>query len=283
MKTFVGEAQLGLQKLLYGLPTNSDIEKVTRMVRDAIRAQHFYVPDNGDLVGHLDHKYSMKGFPVRLPFSTITASVVLAGGGNTVKMVVIAKESVATLNNEIPRSPVIECRSALSTNGGCWVANPVIALIDTNACTRGEETACELRPFLSDADSLPASMLDPLTTHALAAASVLFNLLAALSCENVSFTSAGVSNPSQAAKSLAKNREPKYATRLLKIATPVEKLKIIGGEPSIKSPDCTRTGPKQHLRRGHIRTLPSGRRVWVNECLVGDESNGRLDKKYLVI
>jgi len=282
MKTFIGEAQLGLQRLLEGRLANGDAEKVSRMIQDATRAQHFYLPDNGNLVGDLDHKYSMKGLPVRLPFRTITASVALVAEHNNIKMVVVAKESVATLNNGKPLSNVIECRSAISVNRSTWIPNPIVGLIDMDACFRGDENACELRPFLADIGSEIEDMIDDVAGHALAAASVIFNLLAALSCENVSFSSEGFSNPEKAIKRLAKNKEPVYATKVLKIETPVKK--VIGLETVKNVSDSTghRLGPKQHLRRGHIRTLPSGRRIWVNECLVGDEVNGVVDKRYLV-
>lgn len=40
--------------------------------------------------------------------------------------------------------------------------------------------------------------------------------------------------------------------------------------------------PRFHVRRGHIRRLPDGRRTWVKQCSVGDVSNGRIDKDYRV-
>lgn len=40
--------------------------------------------------------------------------------------------------------------------------------------------------------------------------------------------------------------------------------------------------PRQHLRRGHIRRLPTGKNVWVQSCVVGDPSNGFLDTTYVI-
>ena len=34
------------------------------------------------------------------------------------------------------------------------------------------------------------------------------------------------------------------------------------------------SSPRLHLRRGHIRALADGRRVWVTQCLVGDKTKG---------
>ena len=38
--------------------------------------------------------------------------------------------------------------------------------------------------------------------------------------------------------------------------------------------------PRQHLRRGHIRHLPTGRTTWVRSCVVGSHSTGRVVKDY---
>jgi len=44
----------------------------------------------------------------------------------------------------------------------------------------------------------------------------------------------------------------------------------------------THASPRLHLRRGHIRRLPSGNRIWIQSCLVGDESQGVIKKDYAV-
>jgi hypothetical protein len=42
----------------------------------------------------------------------------------------------------------------------------------------------------------------------------------------------------------------------------------------------THASPRVHLRRGHIRKLPSGKEVWVQHCTVGDKSKGIVHKDY---
>ena len=58
----------------------------------------------------------------------------------------------------------------------------------------------------------------------------------------------------------------------------------VTGETAAK--DVTGKGshasPRLHLRRGHIRRLPDGRRVWVTSCLVGDKSKGFAAHDYKV-
>lgn len=42
----------------------------------------------------------------------------------------------------------------------------------------------------------------------------------------------------------------------------------------------THASPRWHIRRGHWRTLANGRRVFVRECEVGDQSRGAVMKDY---
>jgi len=43
-----------------------------------------------------------------------------------------------------------------------------------------------------------------------------------------------------------------------------------------------RTSPRLHLRRGHIRRLDDGRRIWVRSAVVGEKKNGFVHKDYSV-
>jgi hypothetical protein len=51
--------------------------------------------------------------------------------------------------------------------------------------------------------------------------------------------------------------------------------------PSI--PHGTHASPRLHWRRGHWRTMKkSGKKVWIDPMLVGDEENGKIIKDYAV-
>ena len=48
-------------------------------------------------------------------------------------------------------------------------------------------------------------------------------------------------------------------------------------------PQGTHASPRQHWRRGHWRTAPkSGKKVWIEPMLVGDEANGKVIKDYAI-
>lgn len=106
----------------------------------------------------------------------------------------------------------------------------------------------------------------------------IMELLEALSCSNVSHEpiprKKGLSGIS--AKNMAL---PMYENRRLVINANRKDSNrkdngviVIGGHAS----------PREHLRRGHIRNLQDGRKIWVNSCVVGAAANGRIDKTYVI-
>lgn len=55
-----------------------------------------------------------------------------------------------------------------------------------------------------------------------------------------------------------------------------------GSADIVRSNARTHTTPRLHVRRGHIRRLPSGKLTWVRQCTVGDLSLGKVEKTYRV-
>ena len=52
---------------------------------------------------------------------------------------------------------------------------------------------------------------------------------------------------------------------------------------AIGAPVVDRNGPREHLRRGHVRRLPDGRKTWVQACVVGSRALGVVRKSAYVI
>lgn len=75
-------------------------------------------------------------------------------------------------------------------------------------------------------------------------------------------------------KKLKKRKAPLIEFRLIKIEPTKPQL------PSL--PQGTHASPRQHWRRGHWRNCKSGKRVFVNPALIGDEKNGKIIKDYIV-
>lgn len=59
-------------------------------------------------------------------------------------------------------------------------------------------------------------------------------------------------------------------------------LTIDGAGTTTPTNGGTHASPRQHLRRGHIRRLSDERRVWVQQCMVGDPRKGLIVKDYQV-
>lgn len=103
----------------------------------------------------------------------------------------------------------------------------------------------------------------------------LLELCEALACSNVTTEILHPENARINAKRVRKGKLPLYETRTLTIEVPHFNRR---GQYEIGD----RRGPRQHLRRGHIRRLDDTRRIWINSCVVGSAKNGRIDKSYQV-
>lgn len=106
----------------------------------------------------------------------------------------------------------------------------------------------------------------------------VFALLGALSCTNVRAETYHPAPPARVNEKRAREgKPPLFETKTLTIhvnpRTPTAHLNSGGGHAS----------PRQHLRRGHIRRLPSGQNTWVQPCVVGDASKGFVSKTYRVV
>lgn len=81
--------------------------------------------------------------------------------------------------------------------------------------------------------------------------------------------------------------EPKKAGKAIKTALPFDAYHVLTIDVPAKSGCGAATGghrsPREHLRRGHIRRLPDGRRVWVNATVVAaGGTGGVMSKDYAV-
>lgn len=93
------------------------------------------------------------------------------------------------------------------------------------------------------------------------------------SCTNV----VAVDNPAPKfinQKRIAKGKPPVFSYKTLHITGErPERTESIGGKHA---------SPRLHLRRGHIRRLANGNRIWVRSCLVGDKSKGFIKHDYII-
>jgi hypothetical protein len=77
-------------------------------------------------------------------------------------------------------------------------------------------------------------------------------------------------------KRVSKGKKPLIEFRMITIDVKKK-------DTEVTMPHGTHASPRQHWRRGHWRTAPkSGKKVWIDPMLVGDEQNGKIIKDYAV-
>jgi hypothetical protein len=106
--------------------------------------------------------------------------------------------------------------------------------------------------------------------------SALLELCEALSCSNVHHQVMESINPAINQRRIRDGKVPMYETRTLWIDVPG------GSKDSGDWQGGTHRSPRQHLRRGHIRNLQSGKKVWVNAAVVGAKESGFIRKDYAI-
>ena len=104
--------------------------------------------------------------------------------------------------------------------------------------------------------------------------SALLELCEALSCSNVHHEIIESVNHAVNQRRVKDGKVPMYETRTLWIDVP-------GADKGLSEwQGGTHRSPRQHLRRGHIRNLQSGKKVWVNATIVGAKESGFIHKTY---
>lgn len=105
----------------------------------------------------------------------------------------------------------------------------------------------------------------------MAAGRAVLELIEALSCNNVAAEVVERIDPAVNARRRRQGKLPLYEVRRLVVKVG-EQVHAIG------APMGGRNGPREHLRRGHVRRLPDGRKTWVVCCVVGSRALGAVKK-----
>ena len=105
-------------------------------------------------------------------------------------------------------------------------------------------------------------------------AGFLFQFLSILNCNNIITKKNNVSEKINQ-KRITKNKHPFFSYYTLHV-----KPKLRYGKNNGKKND--RNSPRIHLRRGHIRRLPTSKTTWVQACIVGNQKNGIIMKDYVI-
>ncbi|HEX7324317.1 MAG TPA: hypothetical protein VF292_03045 [Rhodanobacteraceae bacterium] len=291
---------------------------VRQLVETLSHAQHFSLPNQGTLLD--DGLLSLVDRDMHLPFPSVAISYPDIGartrdthGGMLVypkRHLIVATESTfgaveKTMPGPLPPTldPAARCITVCGINGmdnGMWMPDPYGFAI---ACTGGVMARSEPRtsgtgvgdplgrPTMASgvryngasfpscpgllahaATTTPGVLLDAARVDAAVETGIVLGLIEALSCSNVHVATTHP-DPKVNAKRLRKGKHPLLATSVLMLDVPTTHH---DGAPGTGH----HASPRQHLRRGHIRHLTDGRRIWINACVVGAARDGMQAKDY---
>lgn len=252
-----------------------DLEALDWLSDHLISSHKFSLPDYGNILGvGLPQSIMEAGLNARLPYPSIAIEYECPLRGPLGHDRVDApKRIVLGVEQEMPGLGFGAAFVCISGSGRNWSPSKVGYFFRYGDASKihfvwfGESGAQEKAAM--DAEGLDVEKLVIDTHHNEFAAG--FQLLAALSCSNVS---TDVIRP---------NREAR-AARPSSTLFDYHVLMIQPGEERRPSEDRggTHASPRTHFRRGHIRHLSTGPRIWVNSCVVSPGAIGTVNKDYAI-
>lgn len=282
-KNYAAQAARGLERIVDALidkGCQGDATNVERVIKLMNMSTHFAVPDGGLLL-YSKNFNALVDIPFRIPYPTITIEFATPGRVITKHLIVAAEVDIT---NPVVQKAMCgqETDSKIATIvmtmvfQGVWTIVPTgFVMLDRSEVTDGGSrisffpftTLPQLLKQFGDVEQ--DNYLNITKAHV----TPLCEFIAALSCTNV-----GTETHQEAyrdnEKRVRQGKLPIYETKTLTLNVSSEKKGGKGGGGSS-------TTKRQHFRRGHIRHLQSGN-YWVNACIVGKDSDGFIDKDYVV-
>lgn len=263
---------------------------VARLADKITRAQHFELPENGSLFD--DDLRALTGLELRLPYPVITAEYIATHPTDGI----LRRMALA---EEIERPDGLWIRVTAFAKGERWTPVPIAIELPSKAWEDLSKPTAKLHEIADDPELCPPGpmryqfrpaailpgMLDGIAQDRKETARVILSatgpaesvmeMLEALSCANVRADIAERVDPAKNARRVRAGKLPLWETRILTVVCPRQPIARTGQQ-------AERASPRQHLRRGHVRHLADGRRIWIQAAIVGDPANGRIRKFYQV-
>ncbi len=254
------------------------------------RAEHFELPDGGYLFD--DDLNALAGLALRLPYPLTTIEYIGRDpAGRTLRRLGLCSEFLD------PSGARYISVVAFVRDEGRWGIVPVAIEFSSDGWEKLSADGIPFYEFAADPDLAPPAppryafrpvpLMAESAQHvtddrralveqiaaATTVAESLLSMLSALACSNVTAEIAERVDPKVNARRIRAGKLPIWETRVLTVLCPRTPINRTGTASD-------RASPRQHLRRGHVRHLPDGRRIWVNAAIVGDPKNGRIRKFY---
>lgn len=262
--------------------------KVQGVLREAARSKKFVLPNGGRILDT-----DLRALPdiIRLPFPTIVVEYE-AGNAIGVSEQVFGKDNTTAAPKRIAYAQEsdggwIDVVVIAGTRDGVWTLLPyfasvhrkesgMIASVDQSIFSKTNAKEIDSLVMVVHKIGEVANHIDQWELRArvdtLDEVNSVLSLVEALSCINV------------ASSPLPIRKANKSATK--RGATPFDEYHVLTIKQNSglkKDAACTRgRSPREHLRRGHIRRIGDGRCVWVNSCVVGSASGGKITSDYKI-
>ncbi len=221
------------------------------------KAAKFMLPDGGRLLPDAELR-GLEGVGlISLPFPVLAIEYRDSGGGKRITLATEREEDIFLQH-------VLYFKGEGWT-GHQWIVTCGILLSRSQPVTRLHNNVCDIsvRPLDSNLGCDDDLAKEP--------AAALLSMLNALACSNVHI----------------ERSEPKKSSKKIKSALPFDTYHILTIDVPGNSGGGMATGshrsPREHLRRGHIRRLGDGRRIWVNATVVAaGRGAGVVTKDYAI-
>jgi len=274
--------------------TPADVKKMERLLRDVKSAVCFQLPKNGILFKDDEHLDDMpldaEGF-TRPPYPVVAMEFdfeIPDGSTEHVVLIMIDMPEIVTADGR--KGGVYCIPTATSPEDGNWKVPtfgfmlPYTQFGTWSVEGKGWTHHVGFQPFLPDAmlelaemnekaDRIETFMQEMYEEEIMFYVRGYLHFCAALGMHDVSFTDI---EPHKGRNKMrrALGKAPLFTYKVLTIGKKKPKTRQLGG---------THASPRSHLRRGHYRTAPkSGRRYWVEPCMVKGETPGFVHKDYRV-
>lgn len=215
----------------------------------SILSKKFCLPDGGYVF--VDEQFRGLDFDsVNIPFDHIALEFFAEINGSKFRHIMFCTDRVKR----------IEVGIAESINGK-WGYSPLIFSISKSNPIRREDGKIKFNDMLVGLDYTPEEIYPEVYT--------LLQFLNVLSCSNVR----------------TETYIPKHCKKL-KSALPFDEYHFLTIDCPKRQAAATghhideRRHPREHLRRGHIRRLENGNRIWVNSTIVNHGVGGKISKDY---
>lgn len=236
-----------------GVPSLSTPERFKLLhVADLCAAsQKFLLPHGGVLLEDEEFRAIDDSIPIRLPHPLVALEFPVEREMGVSKVVLFCREH----DGEIRILPVM-----MGIADGVWYADDDCTIPLTGGLNRSDPAHTS---FVVHVSKARVESRDAYLTWA----KIVLSFVNALACANVSTV----------------RSDPKRLGRI-KAALPFDSYHVLMIENHARNSGggiCgSHRSPREHLRRGHIRRLDSGKRVWVNATVVNAGVGGKITKDY---